>query len=203
MTICVTNCLHWIGFHVVNRLLEDGYPVDGIANMESEREEDLFLLLGRNSLFSLYSNEDQIKEKKYTDVILADGSKQRSIQLKKTFNLGTNRTEPPIINVELPLLFGEWMPMDENGVYVSDQYIQFDSDQFQDNAIYIDDFVDCLMQWMKAPDLPQVISLTKDKTLQVEENQFEKQMYMRENRLIDDQITNLKKHYERIKILKM
>lgn len=203
MTICITNCFHWIGFHITNRLLEDGYNVDGIADMNTEKEEDLSLMLGRNSMFSLYNSENEIKEKEYTDVILIDKSKVRAIPSGKTYALGISTEEPTVIKLELPLLFGEWMPMDENGVYVNDKYIKFDSSQFQNEAIYIDNFLDCFTQWMRATDLPQSITLTRDKTLQCEKKSLAKQMYIRENRPIEDEITSLINHYKKIKKFKL
>lgn len=203
MTICVKNCLHWTLFHIVNRLIENDYKVDGIADLSSEREEELSFMLGRNSSFSLYQNESEIKDKEYSDTVLLNASKPCSVQTLRTYNLGQNIEEPGIINIELPLLFGEWMPMDEKGVYFYDQYIQFNSTQFQDEAIYIDDFVDCFMQWIKVPELPRSISLTKNKNLQVKEDSLEKQLYIRENRPIDDQVSSLINHYEKVKNYKM
>ncbi|WP_404451731.1 hypothetical protein LG329_15525 [Virgibacillus necropolis] len=202
MTICVTNCLHWIGFHIVNRLIENDYQVDGVADISSESEEELSLMLGRNSSFTLYSNENAIKDTKYSDAVLFHESKQ-PIQALKTFNFGKDIDKPNSINIELPLLFGEWMPMDEKGVYVNKQYIEFYSTRFQEEAIYINDFVDCFMQWLKVPDLPNNISLTKNKNLQIKEDTLEKQLYIRGNRPIDDQIENLIKHYKKIKNYKM
>lgn len=198
MTICVKNCLNWIGFHIVNRLLEDGCQVDGIVGLNADREEDLSMMLGRNSLFSLY-NENQIKQIEYTDMIILDEINQRSIPSIQLYDIRKNMEGPTISNIKLPLLFGEWMPMDDNGVYVNDQYIEFDSDKFREEAIYIDDFMGCLIQWMKVPEPPQFIFLTKDKDLRTDVKPFEQQMYIRESSTIGDQIINLKKHYHKIK----
>ncbi|ASN06528.1 hypothetical protein [Virgibacillus necropolis] len=203
MTICVTNCFHWIGFHIVNRLIENDYIVDGLAELTSEREEELSFMLGRNSSFSLYKNEDQIKDKEYTDTVLLSENKTYSIQTVKTYNFGKDIDKPNFINIQLPLLFGEWMPMDQKGVYVDNQYIPFDSARFKDEAIYIDDFMECFMQWMKVSDLPNLISLTKKKNVEVTEEGPEKQLFIRGNRPIDKQISNLIKHYEKIKKYKM
>lgn len=199
MTICVANCLHWIGFHIVNRLLEDGYQVDGIADNNSEREEELSLMLGRNSSFTLYNNENQLKDKSYTDMILV-GNKQRTMmQSKKIFTIGKNiKQKTGSINIELPLLFGEWMPMDEHGVYLDDHYVKFDSRRFKDKAIYIDDFIDCFMQWIKVPNLPTSLSLTRDKNGE-KENSSDIQMYLSQSQSIDEQISKVTRHYQKIK----
>lgn len=204
MTICVTNCLHWIGFHIVNRLLEDGYQVDGITGMDSDREEELSLMLGRNSLFSLYETENQIKDKSYTGLVLVDEAKRNFIQSEKTFTIGKNRrNETGLINIELPLLFGEWMPMDAHGVYANNQYVKFDSNKFRNDAIYIDDFIDCFMQWIKIPDLPKTIALTKDKKLIKDQQSLGIQMYIREDRPKDEQVSKVIQHYEKLQRFKL
>lgn len=202
MTICVMNCFHWIGFHIVNRLTENGYNVDGIANSSSDREEELSFMLGRNSSFTLYQSENEVKDRQYSDAVLVHPERKPSpVQSLKTYNFGKaiDDPNPNFTNIDLPMLFGEWMPMDEQGAYIDGQYIEFDSTRFRESAIYIDDFVDCFMQWMKVPDLPRSISLTKNRDQEIGEESLEKQLYIRENRPIEIQVSNLLKHYEKVK----
>ncbi|WP_430787685.1 hypothetical protein VBD025_17115 [Virgibacillus flavescens] len=199
MAVCVANCLHWVGFNLVSRLTENDHRVDGIAKISTEREEEFELMLGRNSLFSLYQHENEVKDKSYSALILVDNPKLKSINASKTFNVEKEADRSACINIELPLLFGEWMPMDEKGMYTGDQYIEFCSKRFQDEAVYIDDFTNCFMQWLTITNLPEKISLTKDRNFLSEKDSLEKQMYIRENRPIDIQLSQVINHYKKIK----
>lgn len=201
MTICVTNCMDWIGFHLINRLTESDYQVEGISDLSTKKEEEMSFMLGRNSQFSLYQHESELKDKEYTHIILLNSKKPDSVKAIKTYNLGKNLDNPDVINIVVPLLFGEWMPMDEKGIYSDKTYIQFDSDRFQDEAIYIDDFVDCFMQWLPVKDLPRRISLSRNRNLENKKDSLENQLYIRENRPIDRQVVQVIEHYKKIKDL--
>ncbi|ASK60809.1 hypothetical protein CFK37_00600 [Virgibacillus phasianinus] len=199
MIVCVTNCLHWIGFHLVNRFIENDVRVDGLSELTTDREEQLSFMLGRNSSFSLYHDEDELKGNTYTDTVLIDAVMPGGIQSVKTYRVGAEKTESDCINISLPFVFGEWMPMDEQGMYVNQEYIRFDDTKFQTQAIYVGDFVDCLMQWMKIPVLPKQISLTRDKNVKTGKETLEKQLYIRENRPIDEKVSEVINHYKKLK----
>src|SRR5699024_7100614 len=112
MTVLVMNCNHWIGFHLVDRLLEMEYEVNGVLN--EEENDDLTLFFGRNSQFSLVSSIENIiydtcfiigeikedRKVKANQIIVVD----EHHQLKATDNPNAHIVRPP-------LLFGEWMPI--------------------------------------------------------------------------------------------
>ncbi|MFZ3577905.1 hypothetical protein [Virgibacillus sp. DJP39] len=199
MTICVTNCFHWVGFHLVNRLIENDYAVDGIANLSTKKEEELYLMVGRNSNFSLFNNVSEIKDNVYTDAILINPEEPIYFQTSRTFTVGVDLGNPDFVALHTPLLFGEWMPMDEEGIFVNDQYIAFDSNEFQNEAIHINDFIDCFMQWLNACSMPNLIALTPNQSVIGEEGDPGKYIYLRKERPLEEQVNLLVNHYEKVK----
>ncbi|MDC3413698.1 hypothetical protein NC797_17520 [Aquibacillus sp. 3ASR75-11] len=155
MTYLVTNCFDWVGFHIVNRLLHDGNEVIGIDKMDTEKKENLALFIGRNSAFrheeeignnvndemtAIYHISDQIERSK----------ELASISARNNINIKFSKKSKPFHNdwttIVCPILCGEWMERDDEGFYWGDEYIRFDSRRFDDEVIYIDDFISWLFQ---------------------------------------------------------
>ncbi len=140
----VENCFHWIGFHIVNRLLEEGCRVDGIDDLSTEKKENLAMFVGRNELFR---HLPVIQESSgYNAIITVDD------QMVKM-----HREEP--VTIQLPLLFGEWMPMNQDGVYNGDEFVPFAAKEFTSRAVYIDDFLTGFLQWLQASSLPSELNV--------------------------------------------
>ncbi len=68
MDFLIANCYDWIGFHIVNKLLENGYDVDGYDH-SSEDDHHLSMFLGRNSSFTFVKD---ITAKNYRTSIILD-----------------------------------------------------------------------------------------------------------------------------------
>ncbi|MGM8364392.1 hypothetical protein ACLIBG_02805 [Virgibacillus sp. W0181] len=196
MHILVENCFHWIGFHLIDQLLEEGYRVDGI-NAHNSNETDHFLLfLGRNSNFTLL--KDVPPDKTY-DAVFTIGSPYDKVSYKRRFEIcrdhtTVNESESKVI-IEQPLLFGEWMPMNEKGFYYKNEFVPFISDCFLQEAIYIRKFVRSLIQLMHTDRLPNRLTI---KSAQSPESSsiLENNIYLYDNIRIDDK-HQLLEHYER------
>ncbi|WP_296361125.1 MULTISPECIES: hypothetical protein [Virgibacillus] len=146
----VANCNHWIGFHITNQLLEQGLKVEGIV--DCKKDDSLSLFFGRNSNFSFYSGDtNEIYEQ-----FICIGSIQEDVNISAELcvTLAHPSTVHPFTSlngviIELPLLFGEWMPMSENGMYFQGEFVPFSSDYFLQHAIYIHDFIDVFLKWLE------------------------------------------------------
>jgi len=161
MTIFVADCSQWTGFHITTALLEAGKSVDG-GKMDTEAE-DLSMFFDRNSHFNFVEADTR---KSYEIAILI-GNHYASANIdakhlliiqpssKKFVSKGTDNS----IVISVPLLFGERMLMNEEGIYQNGEFIPFDSAYFQDEAIYIEDFTKALMQWMNSTFLRQKLKV--------------------------------------------
>ncbi|MFC4559304.1 hypothetical protein ACFO3D_13980 [Virgibacillus kekensis] len=183
MTVLVENCFDWLGYHILEELLENDYETAGVDEITTDFKEHLSMLVGRNALFRHITEPE--RENKYDSSIVV-----KSDQLIITRD-GQQTT------VELPLLFGEWMPMNEAGIYRQNNHIPFDSNFFQKNAVYVDDFVRSLLLWMKASQLPGVLevkSATDDKEVNIK---LENSVYIRNNIPINELVGLVKNHYNK------
>jgi len=152
MNVLVHNCFHWISYHIVDQLLINGYQVDGYHQNMSEKAEFLSHFLGRNSLFT---NLEKPQKKYDLVIILNDHKILPKIDSYQTIFLSSedediNENSTKAIFIKLPLLFGEWMNMNSEGIYVSDKYIPFASSEFQTHAVYIKDFTKKLLKYIKS-----------------------------------------------------
>ena len=201
MPVLVINCFHWIGFHITNQLLEIGCQVEGINNNSSEKSANLSLYIGRNSLFKLIS----LKElNKYDTVINIGESKDlHEIDTKRTILISdTERTRNEIKNVTFirtPLLFGEWMPMNREGVYYLNEHIPFDSELFLTQSIYIKDFTESLVQILKMNKLPSTLVTQSVKNSKSVEQKLDKSLFIRDNVPIGRNVEKLLEHFQRFR----
>lgn len=190
MTCLVVNCNHWIGYHIVNGLLEDDWLVEGV--IDKEEKDTLSMFFGRNSNFSFCENV----EKKVYDTVISVG-----VPLKEIDHVHTNRSviiHPTVpenmkedtILIKAPLLFGEWMPMNENGMYRNHLFIPFDSTYFLTEAVYIEDFVSYLVKWLN----DDIADNKKSAIIKLEHS-----AYTRDNRPIEKKLEQVKEHYHQFK----
>lgn len=201
VSILLINCFHWIGFHMTNQLLESGYKVDGIDQNSSHQQEQLSMFVGRNSSFSLLDKQN-LNEYRYS-IIVGSYSHIEQIQANHTLQMTgssdtNNQRNQAVIEIEMPLLFGEWMPMTEKGIYYRQQFIPFDSPRFLLNAVYIKDFTNSLLQWMESHHLSHVkkVKTTRSNDADLK---LENTIYLRDNRPIHKQIEHVIDHYKRFK----
>lgn len=123
MTILVAPCFHWIGFHLVEELLNEGEEVVGMQKINTEKEENLALFLGRNSSFIHTDEIDNFEGVPFSSILTTDKyaltETLTTLEAKNYFYLtrgsetGSVKKDWTVIN--RPLLFGEWMDREEEG----------------------------------------------------------------------------------------
>ncbi|TXL64031.1 hypothetical protein FHP05_10100 [Cerasibacillus terrae] len=198
MRIFIENCFHWIGFHIVNKLLEEGYEVVGERSKNrGVKEEYLFDFFGRNAAFSLSESKENNDYDCFISVNkkIPESNTKTIIQIKKYNEEGFLVQQIELI---VSLLVGEWMPIKKDGVLVQNKLIHFHSKLFTE-AIYIGDFINACMQLLKSTNVSPIINIKSCKTGKMEKENLEKYIYIRDNRSKDEIIELLKKHYQRHK----
>ncbi|MDL4842913.1 Rossmann-fold NAD(P)-binding domain-containing protein [Aquibacillus rhizosphaerae] len=205
----VLGCYHWIGFHITNKLLKEGYHVIGFDEGDAEKEDELSMFFGRNSLFTKLDNKEDIvkgyKSKKFNACfnLLDQKSVEGLLRMKvgRWFQLGT----PNKLNlnnkivIDLPLLFGEWMPRKKSGFIYGKDFIYFNSGDFKRKALYIEDFVDAIFQLVQSSHIPSHIQLKpfKENNQGHQGERIEYQtIFVREGEHVDQRLEKIKTHYE-------
>ncbi|TRM11909.1 hypothetical protein FH966_09545 [Lentibacillus cibarius] len=184
MKYAVQNCFHWIGFHIVNYLLEKGYRVDGMDDITTDKKEHLSMFVGRNELFRHvpYSRATD----SYDVTMFVDD-----------YCLKLNTHAP--VTIQLPLLFGEWMPMNDKGIFVQNEFISFDSKQFLRQAVYIDQFLNSMQQWIHATRMPAELVVRSERDKDAGGERPENLLHIRSNETVEEYIQLVKAHYARFK----
>ncbi|MFD1360175.1 hypothetical protein [Lentibacillus salinarum] len=184
MVLLIENCFHWIGFHVTNYLLEKGFEIDGIDDLNTAKKGHLSMFVGRNESFShtVISQSEQT----YDAVI-------RVFDHELVLEKGGN------VTIKWPLIFGEWMPMDQKGIYAHDDFIPFDSDRFMAEAVYVTNVAKSLEQCLHASGLPPVLEIRSAHDQKTEQVKLENSVYIRNNRPIKESVAIVRNHYERYK----
>jgi hypothetical protein len=199
MTCLVVGCNQWIGFHVVNELLENDIQVDGIESEQGNAILSLFF--GRNSLFSFVSAD---VKKHYDTIIFTDELQvlphaQADCMLRMISDdahLGNMQAD---LCIYTPILFGEWMPMEHDGFYYQQQFITFDSNRMKTSGVYIEDFTKGLLQWMKIKHLPTDLIVKSIREKGVKEKNLKDAIYLRDKSPISDNIKKVREHFDRYK----
>lgn len=196
MSFLVTSCFDWVGFHIVNQLLEEGYDVDGIDEETTAFKEHLSMFLGRNSAFSLKTKNEL--EPYDTAIMIGDSPCTDVLKAKRMINISRNkiqaRREIPMTIIHVPVLFGEWMPMNEQGMYVGNRFISFDSAHFLSEAVYVKDFIAGLFQWIQADELPPSLEV-KSKSSESRSLKLENTVYIHDNERTADKLKKVLHHY--------
>ncbi|WP_164215008.1 hypothetical protein [Virgibacillus sp. YIM 98842] len=195
MTFLVNNCNHWISYHIIDELLNNGYEVEGLKN--GEKNEHLLMYFGRNSHFSLSEND---KTKQYHTVISLNnplpGVKSKYVHV---INPEGHRNEKEGVSfIQAPLLFGEWMPMNEKGMYVNEKFIPFDSEHFLTKSIYIKDFTKAFVQWIRSENKITNLDILSENNRN-EWLKLESSTYLRDNRPVKEQLARVIEHYRMYK----
>ncbi|WP_249870126.1 hypothetical protein [Oceanobacillus saliphilus] len=208
MSVLVVNCNQWLGYHVVNVLLENDYNVRGIAGNEKGHsqdnesmlmEDDLSLFFGRNSSFTMIAPD----ENKTYDIGIIAGDYEHKLNQKvgKLFVINPRTEQIRLIKhgsctiIKVPLLFGEWMPMNEEGIFLLNEFIPFTSDYFKETAVYAGDFVRALIQWLEIPALPSVLHVYSSKYERNTDTILDKAIYLRDNMPISEKVKSVVNHY--------
>ncbi|GGJ95342.1 hypothetical protein GCM10007063_17330 [Lentibacillus kapialis] len=184
MYFFVEDCFHWIGFHMVNHFLENGWHVDGMDDLDTDEKEHLSMFLGRNDLFHHVAKSGHNKS---YDASISIGECEMILKKKEA------------ITIKLPLVFGEWMPMNQDGACIQNDFIRFDSQRFISSAVHVENIIESVKQWIRASGLPQVVNARSIHDRKADDLKLENTVYIRNNRPIKEEIENVKKHYERYK----
>jgi hypothetical protein len=191
MTYLVNDCNHWISYHLIEELLNAGNKVEGLKN--GKKNDHLLMYFGRNSHFSL---TEDYKTKRYHAVISLQ-KPLANVKAGKTHIINPLDDESKLDGaayIQVPLLFGEWMPMTNNGMYVNEKFIPFDSEYFLTKSIYIKDFTKVFVQWMQEENKNQELEIVS-KNDESERVKLENLLYLRDNGPIEKQLNQVIEHY--------
>lgn len=200
MSILVKDCFHWIGFHIVDQLLTDGYKVKGIQTAFSEKTAHLSMFFDRHSHFSLI--EDGAACEADTALLInqhtTDGiNASRIMMIDEHVDIETLTASQ--IAIQQPLLFGEWMPIYEGGCYYLNDHISFDSFRFRKQAIYIRDFTKVIVDLLKQNNLPNVINMQADKSDSTLGLTLDNTYHIQDNTPIENKLQDVLKHHKQFK----
>ncbi|MGM8212664.1 hypothetical protein ACLIBH_07705 [Virgibacillus sp. W0430] len=200
MFVFVNNCFHWVGFHIVSYLLEEGWKVDGRSCSNDKTTDHFHMFLGRNTNFSLV--EPDTAQDTYDVAFTVDTSISK-ISCERHFVLCDKQVKKTAIRnytkqytfIQLPTLFGEWMPMTEEGIHTNHAFIPYSSNKFIKEAVYIERFVGSLVQLMHATSLPEQIFI-KSRNSKDATEKIEKSIYLYDNMSVEE-VERVQKHYTR------
>ncbi|WP_077600921.1 NAD(P)-dependent oxidoreductase [Oceanobacillus sojae] len=193
MRILVIPHNHWVGYHVVTKLLDEGCQVEGIRDARNDTGlEDFF---GRNSHF----REIDQAVNHYELAIVIDDSATKNIKenAEKIFHIQTDtslKIVPDNMNtsvISVPYLIGEGMEINETGLVMDGRLIPYTDKDWENNAIYITDFLNVLIQWIKMTHLPKLIEVTSVNN-NLTNTKVEKKQVLLENRNIKEAIKTIK-----------
>ncbi|WP_010093623.1 hypothetical protein [Ornithinibacillus scapharcae] len=199
MKILIQNCFHWIGYHYVNYFLEKGMVVKGVDQINTNKKENLYMLVGRNSSFELMETFDPSDQ---VDVMLIIGKVDipNNITCNRIIHIPIGNSPqklPNTVVINPPILFGEWMDMNETGFYHDNHFITFDSDEFRRDAVHIHDFVQATYPVLNADVISQRIDVLSKKIFLDDAVKLENSIYIRDNRPIEESLRKIKSHYQR------
>lgn len=191
MKILVKNCFHWIGFHLVSHLLEEGIAIDGIDQLNTNKKQFLNMFFGRNDRFNLLEN-DTCHDNPYDLIIKIDNeSENTAILFERRCQTGVHKQSV----IHLPVVIGEWMPGEEIA-----QHEKLRAVNALDRAIHIDSLVKVIYQWIKTnPHMPDTLKIISSHTEDLPSDKLEKYVCLRDNRAIWNDVNEILDHYYRFK----
>ncbi|HEY4601910.1 MAG TPA: hypothetical protein VIG73_11640 [Cerasibacillus sp.] len=178
----------------MNRLLEEGFEVKGFSKINGEKEQFLLDFLGRNASFTRIEAVDD-NEWNRTKIIVTKTSQPLThlIEIKKN-----TKTIHQTTQLIVHFLVGEWMNLDDSGIHTGKHHISYTSDQFNKEAIDIDDFLPVFISLLlKKHDLPPVVNVISNKMATNRTKNLENYLFIRDNRPRHIFVKRLKKHYQR------
>ncbi|WP_148417103.1 NAD(P)-dependent oxidoreductase [Oceanobacillus jeddahense] len=199
MRILVIPHNHWVGYHIVTRLLDNGYQVDGIRSAQlNSGLEDFF---GRNSHFQ---EVDQVKND-YDLAIIINQSEiknlhehtEKVILIQTVFDQNAVSDNSAASVISVPYLIGEGMELEENKVYADGELVSCSDEAWQKKAIYIKDFLNVFMQWIKMTHLPKLIEINSVND-NLTNTKVEKKQVLLENRDINTVIKAIQTFNKRL-----
>ncbi|QGS68491.1 hypothetical protein CV093_07940 [Oceanobacillus sp. 143] len=160
------------------------------------------MFFGRNSSFSFYNKEEM---KRYdTCICVGDYEHMETIHADRIIMINPQKSyrklNPDSITTLLAShLFGEWMPMTEKGYYRNQEFIAFQSNEFIENAIYIEDFSERLIHCLQSGNLPSNIEVKSEHSNGKESKENGDSIYICSSLQLEQRMTALQKQYQLIK----
>jgi len=199
--ILIVNWTNWLGYHFINELLEADYTVHALITDPEERTNRFAQFFTRNSSFSFVDKDNLLT---YSDTVVIGNFPIKSVSSKRTWHINCTFRENngQCVFVFTPILYGEWMSLNEEGIFFQDNFISFASKKFHNETIYIKDFLKIFQQWLKSTLIPHKIVLCVNRKLFNREIfMLENIVYFRDNRPKYKHIETVKKHYKKYKRL--
>lgn len=190
MVIFINNCNHWINYHMIDALLNTGYKVEGLK--EGKENEHLLLYFGRNSNFSIAEN---YKTKDYQHAVsLQVPVAGVNAEYNHVITMDSSPGRDGTYYLQAPLLFGEWMPMNREGMYVNGRFIPFNSEDFIIKSMYIKDFTKVFIDWIDAVNKNRKMGFLsgEDGNKWVK---LESYLHLRNNDAMEEQLDQVIEHY--------
>lgn len=135
MHFLVSQCYSWEGYHLIQALLEDGHEVSGLHGQPlTDRETHLSMYIGRHAMF-----HEGVQDKDYKAHVNFFGTvdEREENQSRVDISYMEDNTSELEKQILIPILYGEWMPRDEEAVQWNNKRILFDDEYFQRNALPI------------------------------------------------------------------
>lgn len=184
MKFIVENCFHWVGYHLVDMLLENSHHVVGVSQLNTSKENHLAMFVSRNSLFTL---KEEVKDDADVYIIVREKNDLTSIRVKflNAYH-----------DIELSDLVGEWMPQ----ANVNEILKTKDTKDIK-NMICVRDVISALIQWLESKaTIPSTICIYPKGHI-LAEKKLDKNILLRNNRSMDRCIEKALKHYQTYKDL--
>ncbi|ELK45218.1 UNVERIFIED_CONTAM: hypothetical protein N8J90_11470 [Halobacillus marinus] len=134
MVVVVHPSFHWIGYHVCKELLQEGHVVIGIDPIKDKRSDLLYMYVGRNSNFQHFFQKSDKENHMH------NSGSEVEVDIKKgKVRIVTSEGEE---RVEIPALYGEWMPMADHSFQEKGDLRKWIEET---EAVYVGDFVKTLL----------------------------------------------------------
>ncbi|MFD2924261.1 hypothetical protein [Halobacillus naozhouensis] len=145
MASVLYNCFHWIGYHCIQHLLQEGKEVVGIDKIDTALKEHLYMNVGRNSNFQHFNTSEDRENHSHQ----SDEDQRLYIYNDMIEFCPTGRTSNRLC-VELPVLYGEWMDVE------ADTYEEFCEDMEKSKAVYVGDYLQKIFYYVRNGDVLQL-----------------------------------------------
>ncbi|MFC7321204.1 hypothetical protein [Halobacillus campisalis] len=152
MVVVILNCFHWSGYHCARHLLHRGHEVVGVDEINHPKKEELYMYVGRNSHFQHFNTIEERENHSHSSredpqIFVSD----------ENFILFQEKASVHEIKIEVPPLYGEWMEMEDKQIETIDD-LKFWI--MENNAVYIEDFLDPVMEHFEQGDLTDIKDVT-------------------------------------------
>ncbi|MCA0969601.1 hypothetical protein LCM20_03215 [Halobacillus litoralis] len=152
MIITVNPSFHWIGYHLTANLLQEGVSVIGIDSLTSERSEQLYMFVGRNSNFQhFYNQEDKEQHIHIEDDEISIVYEQNELFIEQSGAL--------LAHLTLPIVYGEWMDLPDHEISNEDELYEWVRER---EAVYIGDYVKKAFPQVVSKHLPPALDMENE-----------------------------------------